>query len=405
MTDDRLAVARWLASGSADEALAAAAAAVAARPHDPLAAGAALRRSEPGLGASRVAAVLEQATLRAEARSRHGLPDTWLLTRDGTEQATRPEVADRRARLLVDCGARRVLDLTAGLGADTAAFTRAGLEVIAVERDPATAVLLGHNCPGVRIVTGDCRDVLPALLPELAPEDVVFADPARRDPLGPRRDGRARPERDPERWSPPWSQIAAIPHPRIVAKVAPAFEPPPAWCAEWTSVERSLVECTVYSWAAFTAARRAVVMTRDHVTLVSDVGAECATAGQVQAWLHEPDPAVVRAGVTGTLCAEEPGLHAVDRDSSWLTSDRHSDSLALRSHLVIAPLEGSARQQRRQLAELGIDRLTVKSRDTGTSPASVLRELDVREGNHHVLVMTRRGGHQVRFVCEPARSA
>ena len=49
----------------------------------------------------------------------------------------------------------RVLDLTGGLGLDTAGFAAAGLAVTAVERDPATAAYLAHNCPGARVLAAD----------------------------------------------------------------------------------------------------------------------------------------------------------------------------------------------------------------------------------------------------------
>ena len=131
--------------------------ALAAAPGDPLAAGAALRRRHPGLAVDRAAAVLDQAALSRLAADRYGITDRLLLTRDGLEAATQPAVAARRARLLAASGARRVLDLTAGLGFDSRAFAAAGLEVVAVERDPVTAVYLRHNRPSARGVQADAQ--------------------------------------------------------------------------------------------------------------------------------------------------------------------------------------------------------------------------------------------------------
>ena len=142
--DERAAVARWLASPAAAAGLEAARLAVEAHPADPLAAGSLLRRQLPGLDPLQAAAVLEQATLAALARARYGIDGGLLLTRDGLEQGTRPDVADRRARRFAHAGARRVLDLTAGLGFD-AAFLRAGLIVTAVERDPVVAQYLAQR--------------------------------------------------------------------------------------------------------------------------------------------------------------------------------------------------------------------------------------------------------------------
>jgi hypothetical protein len=406
VTDDaqREANARWLCSPEAVDALATARAVTAAE-KDPLRAGAALRSRLPGLSAEQAAAVLEQAALVERARDRYGIDRPLLLTRDGLEAATRPVIAARRARLLVAAGVARVLDITGGLGFDSSAFAAAGLAVTAVERDPATALLLAHNLPSVRVVQGDATDaaLLPTLLAPLTNTDVVFADPARRDPAGPRdrATGRARPERDPERWSPPWSAVAAIAHSRIAAKVAPGFTPPPGWQAEWVSVDRTVVECAVYSWDAIGADRQAVVVAGDAVTVIRADESEAPLASSVGPWLHEVDVAVSRAGATAALAGEE-GLAGVGEESSWLTGDHASTSPALRSYLVTAELTGGSRQRRRQLADFGITRCTVKSRDVSADPRAELKSLGVSEGPDAVVVMTRRAGRVVSWLTQPA---
>ena len=392
----------WLVSPAAAGPLAAARDLLAAG--DPLAAGAALRARYPSLAPDLAAAALEQADLARRARDRYGIDHPGLLlTRDGLEAATRPEVAQRRARLVAASGARRVLDLTGGLGLDTRAFVAAGLEVTAVERDPATALLLQHNCPEATVIAAEASAVASELLDALAPTDVVFVDPARRDPAAPRdrSTGRARPERDPERWSPPWSFVAALPHPRVLAKVAPGFTPPAGWQAEWVSIARVVVECAVASWPLLGAPRQAVILEGAGTTVVAADAEDPPVAPAVGAWLHEPDPAIVRAGALAAECRQE-GLAAVDAASTWLTSDRSCASPAVRSYLMVAELTGSTRQQRRVLADLGVARLVVKSRDVEIDPARVLRELGVREGGDHVLVLTRRAGRTISLLAQPA---
>jgi hypothetical protein len=396
--------AEWLVSPAAAGPLADARTLLASM--DPLAAGAALRARHPTLASDLAAAALEQADLAQRARSRYGLDAPGLLlTRDGLEAATRPEVAARRARLLAAAGARGVVDLTGGLGFDASACADAGLAVTVVERDAATAAYLRHNCPAARIIPGDATDpaVLAIALTGLSPTDVVFVDPARRDPAGPRdrATGRARPERDPERWSPPWSFVAALPHPRVLAKVAPGFSPPPGWQAEWVSVGRVIVECAVASWPLLEATRQAVILDGDRPTLVRADDGDLPIAASVGAWVHEPDPAVLRAGALAALASQEE-LAGLDPDSTWLTGGRSCSSPAVRSHLVVAELAGPTRQQRRQLADLGVQRLTVKSRDVSIEPAAVLRSLGVREGGEHVLILTRRGGRSLSLLARPA---
>jgi len=376
-------------------------------PRDPLAASTSLRRAVIGLAPVLAAATLEQAELRHLAASRYHLDaGGLLLTRDGLEQATRPDVAAHRARLLAGSGARRVLDLTAGLGFDAAACLAEGLHVTAVERDPVTAAYLAHNHPAFDIVAADITapGVLPSLLQRLDPADVVFVDPARRDPAGSRdaRSGRARPERDPSRWSPSWEFIAGIEHQRIAVKVAPGFTPPADWSAEWISVHRTIVECSVFSWGVFHGLRRAVILSAGHeVVIEAGEGTAERWADDVGAWLHEPDPALHRAGALGSLLHDLPGLGRVDADSTWLTGDdppTASLTAVARSYRVITELTGSNTEQRRTLADAGVDRLTVKCRDVDVDPRVVLRRLGHREGPEHVLVMTRRAGRTRVFL-------
>lgn len=412
-TESRLAHVRWLCGPDSPAVLAAAERVAAANPRDPLAAATALRRLLPDLDPDLAGVVLEQARLRALAADRYAMAaDHLLLTRDGLEQATRPDVARHRAALIRGSGARRVLDLTGGLGLDVAAFLAEGLAVTAIERDPATALLLAHNCPSATVVVADASapGVLDAHLAAVDDADVVFVDPARRDPAGPRdrRTGRSRPERDPARWSPPWPFVQSIEHPRVAAKVSPSFSPPDGWHAEWVSVHRTVVECAVYSWPAFAAPRRAVIVSSDakhteEAVLDAGTAPPPPIATIIDAWLHEPDPAVVRAAAVDDLAAALAGLERLDASTSWLTSSQPPPaSPFLRSYRVLEELTGSDRAQRRQLSGRAIAGATVKCRDVDLEPRTVLRRLGLRESSEAVILVTRRAGRTISLVVEPA---
>lgn len=399
-----IATARWLATPDGLAAIEAAA----ARGPEPLAAAATLRRDRPHLSPGQASAALEQADLRRLALERYGIDaQRLLLTRAGLEQATRPGIAAHRAALLRASGVARVLDLTAGLGFDAAACAAAGMAVRALERDPVTAALCRHNWPLVEVVDADATEaqVLAAEVERLAPTDAVFADPARRDADGPR-DARLRamPERDPARWAPPWPWLVALPHPRVAAKVAPSLAVPAGWHAEWSSVHRVVVECALYSWPVFAEERRAVVWAGGEAVVVpTGSPGPAAPADALGDWLYEPDPAVVKAGAVATVLADHPQVRPLGPHSTWLTGPEARLGLAVRGFEVVSQLDGSERQQRRRLDELAVAALTVKSRDTGVAPATVLRGLGRREGAGHVLVLTRLGDRSIRVLCRPAR--
>jgi hypothetical protein len=400
----------WLRSSDGGAVVASASRALADHHGDLLAAGTSIRRADPDLAPEMAAAAVEQATLRVEAEERYGMDaGRLLLTRDGLEQATRPEVAAARAELLARAGARTVVDLTAGLGFDAAAFRDAGLHVIAVERDPAAAALCGHNVPEAEVLLGDATDpdTLRAVLSGLTPEDVVFLDPARRTADGPRELGtaRSRPERDPERWSPPWSFVAGIPHPRVVAKTAPSFEPPEGWVARWTSLDRTVLECACFSWPVLGARRQAVVLGATGHRTLDATGARLAIATDIGGWLLEPDPAITRAGATSALLVHQPDLTTVDPESGWLTCDAvPAPGLAglVRAYHVTTELTGGRRQQRNQLRGLGINAIAVKSRDVRMDPRQVRIDLGCREGTGTTVILTRRRGRTVSVLAEPA---
>ncbi|MCP4894158.1 MAG: SAM-dependent methyltransferase, partial [Actinomycetales bacterium] len=85
---------------------------------DPLAAVNTLRREHPDLHPSVCSALVTQQQLLLAGADR-GLIDAtglWMTTPVGLEQASRPQVALRRASLLASAGIRSVVDATAGIG-------------------------------------------------------------------------------------------------------------------------------------------------------------------------------------------------------------------------------------------------------------------------------------------------
>ena len=376
-----------------------------------LATAAVLRRAFPDLSPDQCAAALTQASLRTLASARYGIEGARFLTRDGLEQATRPVIARRRAQIIAASGAARLVDLTAGLGFDSSAFVSAGLDVTVVERSPQTACLLAANVPTARLVLGDATDasILAEATHGLGPGDVIFIDPARRDPSGRRTsDGsRAQPERDPERWSPPWSFVVSLArHHQVCVKTTPSFPPgnvPPGWHGEWTSMAGNSTEACLWSWPVFDAPRRAVRI----VNAESDVAEfECTgTPGGtnvevVGAWLHEPDPSIVKAGLIDDIAAVFGAWH-LDRGSIWLSSDHPVTSPFLRSFAVKEALPSDPKSLRRALRERGVGTLTIKGRLTGIDPEALRKRLALDGPNTATIVIAVSQGRRITLLVTP----
>lgn len=388
----------WLTSTDGKAAIAAA-----RRAGEGLAATASLRRSLPDLSPEQVSAAMTQAALLRLAFERYGIEGDWLLTRDGLEQATRPEVARLRARALAEAGVRHVIDATAGLGFDSAAFLTEGMQVSCIERDATTAVFLAHNLPGAEIIHGDAAEVVGA---QQLNKAVVFVDPARRDHRRSADGSRALPERDPEKWSPPWSWIQDVAaRTRVCAKVAPGFNAPPGWQSTWTSVDASVVDCFVTSWPLSSSDARAVVIRQGLATAIDvDSNARLSVSSTVRRFVHEPDPAVIRAGGIDSLGSVYPGLMRLDEQGTWLTSDDPCESPLWRSYEVIAELASDRKQRRRALAEHAVTKATVKTRDVDIDPRQALRDLGLVEGSGPTIVMCR-GGDRVRTLLTRPRQS
>lgn len=155
-----------------------------------------LRREHP---AELVSAALGQARLRQRAVAKFGAEDAerMFFTPNGVEQSTRTTVATHRAQRLQERGVRSVADLCCGIGGDAIALARAGIRVLAVDRDPLTAAVARANADALGLA--DLIEVREADVTEVdtATYDAVFVDPARRG-------GRGR-IFDPEAYSPPLS--------------------------------------------------------------------------------------------------------------------------------------------------------------------------------------------------------
>lgn len=395
-------------------------------PYDPATAlGLGTRLREAGTAPETVAAALTQSRLRAAARSKvGGFADLMLFTSEGLEQATRLPVAARHADRLRRAGAGRVVDLGCGIGVDAMAVAGMDLAVEAVERDPATAAVATVNLrhfPRATVHLADVAD-FPDTLPVARPGspggvDAAWVDPARR------RDGRRLHE--PEQWSPPLSWALALPGTGVGSvgiKAAPGIEhalvapggPAAGWTAAWTSVDGDVVEAVLW-WggAADPGATRTATVLRtvagtdgepgeqvQEAGTLTDAGLGPAPVGGIGNYLHEPDGAVIRAGLVAHV-AEQLGGRLLDPMIAYVTTDEPVTSPLARSYAVHAVLPWGLKRLRSYLREHGVGRVTVKRRGSPIDPEELRRALRLDGDGEATVVLTRRGDERVVLVCDP----
>ncbi|MFJ9661770.1 methyltransferase domain-containing protein [Streptomyces griseoflavus] len=357
-----------------------------------------LRREHP---AALVSAALGQARLRQRAVAKFGAEDArrMFFTPDGVEQSTRAGVAAYRAERFRELGVTSVADLCCGIGGDAIALARAGIRVLAVDRDPLTAAAARANADAlglaglIEVREADVTEV------DTAGYDAVFVDPARRG-------GRGR-VFDPEAYSPPlsWAVGAARTASRAAAlKVAPGIphEAVPADAvAEWISDGGDVKEAVLWFGAGQAAPVRATLLPGPR-TLPSR-GLPDPAVRPPGRYLYEPDGAVIRAHLVAEV-AEELDGGLLDATIAYITADEHRPTPYATAYEITDRLPFNVKKLKALLRERQVGVLTVKKRGSAVEPEELRRKaLPKPHGRASVTVfLTRVDGAPTMLLGHPA---
>jgi THUMP domain-like len=357
-----------------------------------------------------VAAALTQSRLRARGHDKLGpFADGMLLTPDGLEQATRLAVAAHHARRYVSAGVERVADLGCGLGSDAMALAGLDRQVLAIDADELTAAFATVNLRHWPSAEVRCHDVTTLdLSGMLEPTDGVWLDPARRVST---RGGGTRRTFDPEASSPPYSFVLDVARrfPATGAKLAPGIAhhllpdgvTAPAAEAQWVSVHGDVVECGLwFGPLARTGVRRSALVLDGHGSvheLLDDPSIGHAPVGEVGSFLHEPDGAVIRAGLVSQLAART-GARLVDPTIAYLTTDAPVTDPLLHSYAVEHVMPYQVKALRTYLRDRGIGVLTIKKRGSAVDPGHLRQQLRLTGHAEGTIALTRVAGRPTVLV-------
>ncbi|MGW2238866.1 class I SAM-dependent methyltransferase [Streptomyces sp. NPDC001759] len=363
-------------------------------PADELAVATRLRRDHP---AELVSAALGQARLRQRAAAKFGEEDAgrMFFTPNGVEQSTRASVAAYRAERLRALGVTSLADLCCGIGGDAIALARAGIRVLAVDRDPVTAAAARANAEALGLA--DLIEVREADVTEVdtAGWDAVFVDPARRG-------GRGR-IFDPEAYSPPlsWAVRAARTAPHAALKVAPGIphEAVPADAeAEWISDGGDVKEAVLWFGTA-PGAVRATLLPGPRTLLGR--GLPDPEVRPVGRYLYEPDGAVIRAHLVAEV-AEELGGGLIDPTIAYVTSDERHESPYATAYRITDELPFNVKKLKALLRERGVGTLTVKKRGSAVEPEELRRKVKPSGPHSATVFLTRVAGAPTMLIGAPA---
>jgi SAM-dependent methyltransferase len=345
-------------------------------------------------------AILTQARLRRRAAVKFPFADQLFLLPTALEQATAWPVAQHRASWFDEhAPAGPLLDLGCGIGGDTLALAQRR-PVIALERDPlrlqfaqANATALGL-ADRIRFVPADWI-VLHAQR-QLPPAAAAYADPARR--VAGRRVFHL------HGMEPPIGTLLTLQAtlPALGVKVMPGVpddELPPGCGVEFVSHEGVCKEAVLWFGPLARPARWASVHRNDSWAAWVN-GGEPVPLGALQPnlYLHEPDPAVIRAGALGLLCARL-GAWLFDAQIAYLVSPGLTTGLPVQSFRIDEVHRFSLKRLNQRLRELRIGEVELKKRGFPQEPESLRPRLTLHPGGGRAtVILTRRGDERLLLI-------
>lgn len=350
-------------------------------------------------------AALEIAILRREAAGKFPQAERLYFTRQALEQATPTPVSAYRSKRFNSF--ETLVDLGCSIGGDTRSLA-AHAPTLGLDRDPLRLAMAWENLRAwdpphsVQFVQADLTNPLP-----LAPRPTValFCDPARRE--------RSRRAYSVRHYHPSLSVIQNwLPRfPALGVKISPGvdlaeIEAYPAE-VEFISLNGELKEATLWFGSLHSARRRATVLPGEHTLAVETPldGSPRLPLSEPRAYLYEPDPAVLRAGLVTDL-GERLYAAQLDPAIAYLTSEQLRPTPFARTWAVEDWFPFQLKRLRAYLRDGSVDRVVVKKRGSPIQPEALIRDLRLPgEGGagalEKTLFLTQLRGEPVVVVCSP----
>jgi SAM-dependent methyltransferase len=353
---------------------------------------------------SQAAAALETAILRKKAVDKFGNDAVKMFfTREALEQASDLQIRQYRAALYTQefpAPLQTILDVCCGIGSDSLAFASARManKAIGLDIDPVRVRMAQMNAEAlnrknVEFRVADVRDGIPDT-------DFIFYDPARRTDEGKR-------VFNVERYEPPLSLISQWTHiPRMAIKLAPGVDleqlEPYGGSVEFVSVEGDLKEAVLWRGFRWQGARATLIRgsTAHHIKHDEDGGV--ASIDDPRAWLCEPDPSVLRAGLVQGVAANLKGTMLDETIAYFTTSVKPAGEWAVwvRAWKILDWMPFNLKKLVSYLRAEGVGHVTIKKRGVPMTPDELLPKMKLEGDESRTLVLTRYKGDSIVMICE-----
>ena len=337
------------------------------------------------LPADRVAPIMEQLELRRRGVQKFTKANRMLFTRLGLEQATDEWIASYKAKRFL--GISQVIDICSGIGGDLLSFTKHGLTVTGIDRDPASATFSSYNAKQYgNSATSFCENASELHLQEA---DAWHADPDRR--AGGRRSV------NPDLHEPSLDQLAnwrkVVPNAAI--KLAPACRLPAVWqneCElEWISRTNECKQLVAWSGSL---ANNPGLRTATKIDSAGDSSSHSGSPDLAINWtetvgnyVYEPDSSILAAHLIGSI-ADNLGLSQFSATKAYLTSDSYIEDSLISAFQVKAIFPFQRKKLSAELQQRGIGSLELKCRGLDVDLPLLRKSLKLKGTESATLILT-----------------
>jgi hypothetical protein len=346
-------------------------------------------------------ALVALARLRRRAASKFPHAERLFFTTTALEQATAyPIAAHHAAHLHQHAPPGPILDLGCGIGGDTLALAEVR-PVVAYDIDPLRLRLAEANVQAMglqdRVTFRQVDWTVEMAARRLPAAAAAFADPARR--IGDRRLFTL------QQMQPPISALLQLQTQvqNLGVKIMPGVnkaEIPSGCGVEFVSHEGVCKEAVLWFGPLAAHPTWASIHTPTGWHTLSDTTPPPLGPLEAGMTLHEPDPAIIRAGTFAPLC-DALGAHLFDPHIAYLVGHHaHTHPLVQSFHLLeIYPFHLKTLQAR--LRSLGISRVELKKRGAPFAPETLRGRLKLPAGDRAgVVIFTRQGDAHLMLLAE-----
>jgi hypothetical protein len=352
-------------------------------------------------------AALETAILRQAAAAKFPLAERMYFTREALEQASASTVSTYRAKRYHPF--ERLIDLGCSIGGDTLSLAVVA-PTLGVDRDPLRLAMARANAHATGIAASaeflqaDLGVSLPLFLASHSLSFALFFDPARR--VGGRRIFTVREYQPPlsiiDQWLPRCPALGIKLSPGVDLAELAGYDAE----IEFISLNGELKEAVLWFGPLKSTGRRATILPGPYALTSpphqTGVQSNHRLIREPQAYLYEPDPAVLRAGLVTTL-AQQLDAAQLDPNIAYLTAAQSLPTPFARCWIIEGWFPFQIKRLRAYLRERGIGQVVVKKRGSPIEPEALIHDLRLTGDLECTIFLTHLRGRPIVIIGQPLK--